>query len=84
MDDAAALFRIRVVMVSTRAAVRSLIPGDDPQLDDVLARARALLDDIESDLDGSAVAPVTESLEQARSELESIDGQRADRRMQRS
>ena len=82
MDDAGALFRIRVVMVSTRAAVRSLIPGDDPQLDDVLARARELLDDIESDLDGSAVAPVTESLAEARTELESIDERRTDGRVQ--
>lgn len=82
MDDAAVLFRIRVVMVSTRAAVRSIVPGDDPQMDEVLARARALLDDIEADLDGSTVAPVRQSLDEARSELESIAGHRADGRPQ--
>lgn len=82
MDDAAALFRIRVVMVSTRAAVRSIVPGDDPQLDEVLSRARALLDDIESDLDGSAVAAVRDGLDEARAELEAIVGHRADGRVQ--
>jgi len=43
MDDAALNLRIRVITVSARAAVHSLGPTD-PQVADVVARGRRLLD----------------------------------------
>ncbi len=43
MDDAALLLQIRVITVSTRAAVHSLKPAD-PQIERVVERGQALLD----------------------------------------
>ena len=80
MDEAAALFRIRVVVVSTRAAVRSLIPGDDGQLAEVVGRARGLLDDIESDLDPSSADGVLVRLAEARDEVDRFERGTAVRR----
>lgn len=77
MDDAATLFRIRVVMVSTRAAVRSLIPGDAEQLSEVLGRAGALLDDIEADVGAARTNDVVESLAEARRELDVTHAERS-------
>ena len=70
MDDAALLLRIRVVLVSTRAAVRGLGPTDE-QVPDVLRRGLTLLDDLDEQfIRGDGVSPeVPERLSQARAEL---------------
>ncbi|MBA2266617.1 MAG: hypothetical protein H0W17_09510 [Chloroflexi bacterium] len=46
MDDAAILLQIRVISVSTRAAVHSLKPAD-PQVGHVVQRGLALLERLE-------------------------------------
>ncbi|MGI8830622.1 MAG: hypothetical protein ACR2I5_12730 [Candidatus Limnocylindria bacterium] len=46
MDDGTVRLRIRVIVVSTRAALRSL-GLDDPQADEVLERGRTLLAGLE-------------------------------------
>lgn len=46
MDDGMVRLRIRVIVVSTRAALRSLA-ADDPQADEVLERGRMLLASLE-------------------------------------
>jgi hypothetical protein len=71
MDDTALLLRIRVVLVSTRAAVRSLRPSD-PQRPDVLARGLSLLDDLEQDAASADGTAVSERLAAARAELMAI------------
>lgn len=68
MDDAALLLRMRVVLVSTRAAVRSLKPTD-PQRSDVLARGLSLLDDLEQDAASTDGTAMSERLAAARAEL---------------
>ena len=68
MDDASLLLRIRVVLVSTRAAVRSLGPTD-PQRPDVLARGLSLLDDLERDASTTNGTGTSERLAAARAEL---------------
>jgi hypothetical protein len=71
MDDAALLFRIRVVLVSTRAAVRSLRPSD-PQRPDVLARGLSLLDDLERDAPSTDGTRMSERLAAARAQLKAM------------
>ena len=71
MDDAGLLLRIRVVLVSTRAAVRSLQPSD-PQRPDVLARGLVLLDDLEQDAARAEGRVMSEKLAAARAELLAI------------
>jgi hypothetical protein len=68
MDDAALLLRIRVVVVSTRAALRSLRPSD-PQRPDVLARGLSLLDDLEPDPASADGTAVSDRLVAARAQL---------------
>ena len=68
MDDTALLFRIRVVVVSTRAALRSLRPSD-PQRPDVLARGLSLLDDLEQDASGADGTVLSDRLAAAREQL---------------
>ena len=72
MDDAALLLRIRVVLVSTRAAVRSLRPSD-PQCRDVLARGLSLLDDLERETPSTDGRGMSERLAAARAELLAIE-----------
>jgi len=71
MDDAAVEFRIRVVLVSTRAAIRSVFPGDDDQLREVVTRANELLDEIERDADALSDG-TREKLVLARAEIASL------------
>ncbi len=71
MDDTALLLRIRVVLVSTRAAVRSLKPTD-PQRPEVLARGLSLLDDLERDAAGADGSAVSDRFAAARDELNSM------------
>jgi hypothetical protein len=72
MDDAALLLRIRVVLVSTRAAVRSLRPTD-PQRPEVLARGLALLDDLERNTSSTDGRGMSDRLAAARAELLAIE-----------
>ncbi|MCV0402886.1 MAG: hypothetical protein K5924_04135 [Chloroflexi bacterium] len=51
MADAGVQLRIRVIVGSTRAALRSLPPGD-AQVPQVLNRGRELLDALQSETDG--------------------------------
>ena len=73
MDDAALLLRIRVIAVSTRAAVRSLGPND-PDISTVVARGTSLLDNIAPMARDNASEGVREAYDRARRELESMDG----------
>ena len=72
MDDTALLFRIRVVVISTRAALRSLGPSD-PQRPDVLARGLSLLDDLEHDAASADGTAVSDRFAAARAELMAIE-----------
>ncbi len=68
MDHADVLLRVRVIVVSTRAAVRSFADGD-PQVVRVIERGQVLLDALEASehgLSGHA------SFEQARAELAAL------------
>jgi hypothetical protein len=73
MHPAALLLRIRVIRVSTRAAVRSLKP-DDPQVQEVVERGRLLLDRLEQHVIDHESEEIRLAFAQARSELESADG----------
>lgn len=53
MGDSSVQLRIRVIVVSTRAALRSLSP-EDPQARQVIERGRELLDALRSETDGRA------------------------------
>ena len=70
MRPASLLLRIRVITVSTRAAVRSLKP-DDPQSSEVLERGRVLLDRLEQSVLDDESDEVRQAFAQARDELES-------------
>ena len=84
MDDAALLLRIRVVLVSTRAAVRGLGPSH-AQVPEVLRRGLDLLDDLDGQIllaDGTG-PEVADRMSEARAELISLakasgDGTEAD------
>ena len=73
MDDAALRLRIRVISVSTRAAVNSLGSGD-PQVRGVLERGRWLLDGLEPLVLEHGSADVKLALSEAREEITSMDG----------
>jgi hypothetical protein len=73
MHAAALLLRIRVVTVSTRAAVRSLKP-DDPQVQAVLERGRFLLGRLEGHAIDHESEEVRLAFAQAREELDSTGG----------
>lgn len=72
MDDAALLLRIRVVVVSTRAAVRSLKPSGR-QRPDALARGLSLLDDLELAAVSADGDGMSERVAAARAELLAIE-----------
>lgn len=75
MADASVKLRIRVIVVSTRAALRSLAPGD-PQAPRVVERGRGLLAALESETsDGSDAA--TQAFEEARSRIDEMVEDRA-------
>ena len=73
MDDVALRLRIRVISVSTRAAVQSL-GSRDPQVRDVVLRGRSLLDGLEPLVREHGSADVRRALSEARAELASMDG----------
>ena len=73
MHPGALLLRIRVITVSTRAAIRSLKPGD-PQVPEVLERGRVLLERLEEHALAHENEEVRLAFAQARRELESADG----------
>ena len=73
MHPAALLLRIRVITVSTRAAVRSLKP-DDPQVPEVMQRGRVLLERLEPHVLAHDSEEVRLAFAHARSELESAGG----------
>lgn len=68
MDDDALLLRIRAVVVSTRAALRSLGP-DSNQHGDVLRRAEHLLDELQPEVMRYGGQVSRSRLAQARDEL---------------
>lgn len=70
MDDPALLLRIRAVVVSTRAAVRSLGPGSD-QVSDVIQRGLRLLDELEPQVMRYGGEEPRARLDRARDELAS-------------
>ena len=73
MHPAALLLRIRVITVSTRAAVRSLKP-DDPQVPEVVERGRLLLERLEPLVLEDNSDEVGLAFAQARAELDSVVG----------
>lgn len=73
MDDAALRLRIKVIRVSTRAAVRSLGRGD-PQVANVVARGRWLLDDLAPAVSEHGTDDLRKDLDRARAELDALDG----------
>ncbi len=74
MHDDALLLRIRVVVVSTRAAVRSL-HGVDGQVAEVLGRGRGLLEDLEPFVIANGSHLVRDRFAQARAELAALDSE---------
>jgi hypothetical protein len=74
MHSAAVLLRIRVIAESTRAAVRSLKPGD-PQAAEVLERGRMLLERLEPLVLDHESNEVKVAFAQARAELDSVEGE---------
>ena len=71
MDDAELHLRIRVILVSTRAAVHSL-GARDPQVPDVVERGRWLLDALASDVPHVHTNGVRQAFERARAELAAL------------
>jgi hypothetical protein len=71
MQEAALLLRIRVITVSTLAAVRSL-GRTNPQVPEAVARGRSLLDQLEPKVRGHESDEVRLVFAQARDELESM------------
>lgn len=68
MDDEALLLRIRVISVSTRAAVHSL-GADNSQVPEVVERGRALLDELAPAVNEHGNSDAREALERAREQL---------------
>lgn len=75
MDDVALRLRIRVISVSTRAAVHTLGDGD-PQVSAVLKRGGSLLDELEPLVLEHGSDEVRQAFAEAREALASLDGQR--------
>lgn len=73
MDEGDLRLRIRVVSVSTRAAVHSL-NSDDFQIGEVLRRGQWLLDGLEPVVLEHGSDEVRQELQQAREDLASMDG----------
>lgn len=73
MEERALRLRIRVISVSTRAAVDSL-HADDSQIGEVLQRGRWLLDGLEPVVLEHGSDGVKQEFQQAREELASMDG----------
>jgi hypothetical protein len=72
MDDAALRLRIRVIVVSTRAAVHSL-GSDDPQVAEVVERGKWLLEGLAEQVDYGSSDGVRAVIDQAREELASLN-----------
>jgi hypothetical protein len=72
MDDEALLLRIRVITVSTRAAVHSLGP-DNPQVPEVVERGRSLLNELAPAVKKHGNNQASEALERAREQLEKLE-----------
>lgn len=72
MDEAALLLRIRVIVVSARAAVRSLGPGH-PKVPGVVARGTWLMDEIGPLVVESGHDGVRRAYDESRNELVSMD-----------
>ena len=72
MDDAALRLRIRVIVVSTRAAAQSLGP-DDPQVAEVVERGKLLLEGLAEQVDYGSSDGVRAVIDQAREELTSLN-----------
>lgn len=71
MSEANVQLRIRVIVVSTRAALRSLAP-DDPQVARVIERGRDLLGALESEsADGSQTT--RRVFDDARGEIDQLE-----------
>lgn len=71
MDESTLQLRIRVVLVSTRVAVRSLPPGNG-QVSDVLQRGLQLLEGLEPEVLQHGSDETQERLVKARAELISL------------
>ncbi|MEO6577770.1 MAG: hypothetical protein ABIO99_02595 [Candidatus Limnocylindria bacterium] len=71
MDDGRVRLRIRVIVVSTRAALRSLAV-DDPQAFDVLERGRTLLAGLER-AEAADENGARDGFAQAREELDALE-----------
>ncbi len=76
MDDAYLQKRIRVILVTTRAAARSLEPSNG-QVHDAIRRGLALLEELAGDVARDGGPETHERLAQARRELESSLDDRA-------
>ncbi|MDQ3149724.1 MAG: hypothetical protein M3Q38_07375 [Chloroflexota bacterium] len=76
MDDAAILLQIRVIAVSTRAAVHSLKPAD-PQVARVVQRGLSLLERLAPVVLEHGSGAVKLTFEQTCLELASLDGNEA-------
>ena len=76
MDDAYLRKRIRVILVTTRAAARSLEPGDG-QVADAYRRGLLLLDAMGEDVASDGGSETREQLAQARREVASALDERA-------
>ena len=74
MLEGALLLRIRVITVSTRAAVRSL-GAANAQVPDVVARGQSLLDRLEPNVREHQSDEVRLAFARARTELESMGGE---------
>ena len=72
MDDAALRLRIRVIVVSTRAAVHSLGPHD-PQVAEVVERGKWLLEGLAEQVGYGSSDGAGAVIDQAREELASLN-----------
>lgn len=72
MDDGTVRLRIRVIVVSTRAALRSL-PADDRQADEVLERGRMLLASLERTQAAGANDGAEDDFARAHEELATLE-----------
>ena len=75
MADASVNLRIRVIVVSTRAALRSLAPGD-PQGPQVVERGRELLAALEAETSNGSDA-ATRAFEHARASIDEMAERKA-------
>ncbi|HEX7195927.1 MAG TPA: hypothetical protein VF364_03730 [Candidatus Limnocylindria bacterium] len=78
MDDAALRLRIKVIRVSTRAAVHSL-GRSDPQVAGIVARGQSLLSELAPAVLARGSDDLRDDLELARAEIDGLDGVAEDR-----